>query len=279
MTEAQETFHALAEPLRRVVRALHGTGQHDSKPCLGSPAHIQDQDQTMRGAWGDRPAHDANIHAHQLCIAASDHLMAMAELLESDEVGAFSLYTVARGVLEASARAWYLIDPDANTSERVRRYMNEELWAINESRRFLDGLGADTELLDDRERAIRNSTTDDLIKTKNGWQLGEERPSAMRLSDQILGSPSSRPGFGAATYRFMSATAHSGIHGLARGFEVHGTTATAAKTSRSVARHLLWPVQAYLDMGDRFLRHYGWDEAQWDAERDGVRQVWALHAC
>jgi hypothetical protein len=63
-----------------------------------------------------------------LLASASDHLRAIADLL-APKHGFLPSFTLARALLEASARAWYLLDPDIGCDERLRRYVNERLSA------------------------------------------------------------------------------------------------------------------------------------------------------
>lgn len=283
MIEPKNAFGMLAGHLRRSVRALEiGKGDGQGDPLPGSRAIIENQDDSLRGPWGQTPARDANTLARLLCISASDHLLAMADSLESTSTGAFVCYTIGRGVLEAAGRAWYLSDPGADIRERVRRYMNERLWNINEARRFLEGLRADTSRLNTVEHAIQRTAEASgftLKKGRSGWQLDSERPSAMKLCDLVISPQSSSSGFGTATYRFISTSAHaseSGIIGHLGPFD--GIRVSVEKSSETQARYLLWCVKAYLTMGDRFLDHFGWDKDHWTPEHDETLGFWIQHA-
>ncbi|MGI5201336.1 hypothetical protein ACQEU6_07050 [Spirillospora sp. CA-108201] len=68
--------------------------------------------------------------------------------------GIFSTYTVARGLLETPARAWYLLEPDIDMLERVRRHMNERLHSLDESRLPIHGQGLAATQQDDLEKKI-----------------------------------------------------------------------------------------------------------------------------
>lgn len=283
MTEPTTAFDMLAGHLRQAVHALEaGKGDGDGRPLPGSPAAHENEDESLHGDWGQTPALDANNLGRLLCISASDHLLSLADALDSPDTGAFVSFTIGRGVLEAAGRAWYLTDPAVDLRERVRRYMNEKLWSINESRRFLDGLQSGTDKLDEIEDAIRRTAESKghaVRNSRNGWRLDDERPSVMAVCDLVLPTQSGRPEFGSATYRFLSASAHGGEAGLAGHLDHdNDTQVTVIKKSESHARYLLWPLKAYVAMGDRFLRHYGWDNKSWAQARDAALEFWVLHA-
>lgn len=283
VTEPTTAFDVLARHLREVVHALEAAkGNRDGHPLPDSPAALENEDASLHGEWGQTPTRGANNLGRLLCISASDHMLSLADSLESTITGAFVSFTTGRGVLEAAGRAWYLTDPAVDLRERVRRYMNEKLWSINESRRFLAGLQSDSDKLDEIEGAIRRTAESKgyaVRNSRNGWQLDDERPSVVELCNLVLATPSGTPEFGSATYRFLSASAHGGEAGLAGHLEhADDTQITVVKRSESHARYLLWPVTAYASMGDRFLRHYGWDITHWDQARDATLEFWTQHA-
>jgi hypothetical protein len=283
MTEPTTAFDMLAWHLRQIVHALEaGKGDSDGHPLLGSSAARENEDESLRGEWGQTPASDANNLGRLLCISASDHMLSLADALASPSTGAFVSFTIGRGVLEAAGRAWYLMDPAVDLRERVRRYMNEKLWSINESRRFLEGLQSGTGKLDEVEDAIRRTATGKgyaVRESRNGWQLGDERPTIVAACDLVLSTQSGRPEFGSATYRFLSASAHGGEAGLAGHLEHEGDTQfTVVKKSERHARYLLWPLKAYVVMGDRFLHHYGWDDTSWNQACNAALRFWVQHA-
>jgi hypothetical protein len=287
MTEPTTAFDMLAEHLRQVVHALEaGKSDSDGRPLPGSPAARENEDESLHGEWGQTPALDANNLGRLLCISASDHVLSLADALESPITGAFVSFTIGRGVLEAAGRAWYLTDPAIDLRERARRYMNEKLWSINESRRFLNGLQSDTGKLDEVEDAIRRTAETKSYSVgrtggnpRSEWHLDDKRPSVMAVCDLILPARPGKPEFGSATYRFLSASAHGGEAGLAGHLE-HGDDAqiTVVKKPESHARYLFWPVKAYVSMGDRFLHHYGWDNTLWDQARDATLGFWVQQA-
>lgn len=282
VTESPDAFAWLAESLRQTVHALEaGKGDGQGKPLPGSPATVENQDISLRGDWGQAPARDTNELARLLCVSASDHLLALADAVESPTYGVFASYTDARGVLDQATRAWYLTEPTGEIRERVRRGMNERLWDIDESRRFLKGINEDTSRLDDMEQSIcQTAQVHGFVvgKSRSGPQLADPRPSIMKLSGLILKSDNGTTDFGEAAFRFLSSPTHGAGSGLiGRLIDVDGIK-TPGKDSTTMARYLLWPVNAYIAMGDRFLDHYGWAKGEWERARQQTLERWVGHA-
>lgn len=117
-------FDAMADHLRRLVRALEdGKGTSGGSPASGSPAGLLARDRTFGAGWGDAPGLDLANYARLLVVSANDHMMTFADSLQSTTSGIYSSYTLARGVLEAASRAWYLTEPSLDHHERIGRYM------------------------------------------------------------------------------------------------------------------------------------------------------------
>ena len=262
MVQQANPFHELSTRLRRAVRALESgkpsSGSAVAKPAAESRAAIENDDDTLPG-WDGPIARGANAYARILCISASDHLMEMANSLESTNSGVFSVYTLGRGVLETAARASYLLDPTIEVRERVQRYINELLHNINESRRLLVGLDSNTEQVTEFEQANGFDITQPK-KSSEPWRIDDGRPSSMALA----GLTAVKVEHGRASYRFLSSIAHGAEHGLLGLLpREDGATAMLEKRSDKQAFYLLNAVTAYTLMGNRFLDHYGWDQSQW----------------
>lgn len=283
---AAPAFAALACHLDKIVYALEsGRASDTALPLPGSRAAAECDDKSLNGDWGDAPTKDANNFARLLCNSASDHVLALAGTLRSPDHGATSSFTVGRGLMEAASRAWYHLDPDADVRERVRRFMNERLWSFAESRRFLKGLGDGTTAVAKAEEAILRTAEVQNFNARRSSRgskeryLGEPRPTIMNLCDVVLPSQPERPNFGSAIYRFLSASAHGGLQGLIGHLEkADDGSAALVKSSEKHARHLLWPLRAYVAMGNRFLDHYGWPKERWEQERDAALDFWVQHA-
>lgn len=145
MTDAENALVVLGRLLRETVYALErGKGDTGGMPAPGSRASREHEDQSLTGEWGQAPARDASTLARIQC----------------------------SGALEAAARSWYLADPDITIRERVRRYMNERLRDIHESRSFHEKLGADSSEIYAQEEAISRAAQKHEFDVQNseGWQ-------------------------------------------------------------------------------------------------------------
>jgi hypothetical protein len=210
-------------------------------------------------------------------------MLSLADSFESVETGAFVSYTIGRGALEAAARSWYLTAPDITVRERVRRYMNERLRDIYESRAFLRRLAADAGDISALEEGISRAAEGhgfDVYTSNRGKKWLDQEPlSISALCDLVLASPDSASQFGRATYSFLSASAHGTESGLVRHLDqIGGQTVTVAKSSEKQARYLLWPLKAYVAMGNRILDHFGWDATYWKAQLAETLDFWVNHA-
>lgn len=60
--------------------------------------------------------------------------------------------------------------------------------------------------------------------------------------------------------------------------QVDGLKVTVGKSSEKQARYLLWPLKAYVRMGDRILNHFGWNRTYWGAQVAETLTFWVNHA-
>jgi hypothetical protein len=281
---SEETaFTVLGHHARFLVYGLDAGRPDDAgTPASGSPAALEAADTSLAGVWGADPARQATNLGRTLAAAASDHLLALADLLKSEQTGAFAAFTIGRGLLETAARSWYLLEPAIEVRERVRRHMNERLWSLHESGRFLGGLKSDTRALDELTSAITQTAQAHgfvVRSTRGGPQLGEARPSSMGVCDLLFPVSPSGPKMGSASYQFLSSSAHGGEAGLAGHLQQEADGQfSVVKHSEEHARYLLWPLRAYVEMGDRLLAHFGWNTEHWVQCREDALAMWVEHA-
>jgi hypothetical protein len=243
-------------------------------------------DESIARVWGDAVTfQDSSGHIRLLGVSASDHLLSMADALESRSSGAFSTYTLGRGALESAVRAWYLTDPTVEALERMRRFVNERLWGISEAFHFLKGINDESpDVLEQAETRIVEVAAKaglDVRRIKRGRRyIGDDRPTIMQLCNLVLGEPAGRmAGFGSVTYRLLSSPAHGAEFGLAGRLQKTSSGASIpGKDSITLAKHLIWPLVAYVEMGDRRLAYFGWDDEPWRHERETTLRLWRGHA-
>lgn len=86
-------------------------------------------------------------------------------------------------------------------------------------------------------------------------------------------------GFGSVTYRLLSSPAHGAEFGLAGRLQKTSSGASIpGKDSITLAKHLIRPLVAYVEMGDRRLAYFGWDDEPWRHERETTLRLWRGHA-
>lgn len=184
------------------------------------------EDPQYAGRWGTRPVQDATMAAISALALAEDHLAGMARLIEGP--GAVTApITLARTVLAASARAFWLLDPSIDGRERLRRALNLQLDSYRERSGLLeDTTGPEHARLVMLKLAITQTAPHhgfevhrDTRGPKGLWPktwLGEAKkapPGEMQLVEQLLHVEGEK-GIGTRAYRYASAIAHAQPHGL-----------------------------------------------------------------
>jgi hypothetical protein len=98
----------------------------------GSPAHMEIRDTDLDGP---EPAESVRA-AYQpagLLLTAGTHLLGCIAQLMQPPIGILGYQIIERSVLEVSARAWWLLEPDLGGRKRVSRAWTEQLFAAQES--------------------------------------------------------------------------------------------------------------------------------------------------
>jgi hypothetical protein len=108
----------------------------DRKPASGSQLDRERRQAAAAGldapgtAWGIDVVEAAVNQAVASQAAADDQLVCMQHVLP-EPLTTFGITTLARGVVEAACRAWWLLDPSINVRTRIARSMTlrlETLW-------------------------------------------------------------------------------------------------------------------------------------------------------
>jgi Golgi nucleoside diphosphatase len=106
-------FDAMADALDTMVEAMYyAKSVNGNTARASSPAAWENTGGVrLQGDWSSNPVLDANLSAGLLANSASDHVQGLAAVLRMESSGIFPTYTVARGLVDAAARAWYLLEP------------------------------------------------------------------------------------------------------------------------------------------------------------------------
>lgn len=243
MPVAGLAFSEVAASLTDLADSVFAEATHSLTPSLATRRYAEETDgQFMYG-------HLLRVIALGVA-GAAQHAEVFGRLL-GDGSNPLPTFTVARAGTTAAARTGYLVEPNIEARERLRRAANDVLYALSEVDRILvdsrrkilhsvltdvleneeqidrivGGLhgeeGARAEILEwGKSPAVGFQT---LPKGRGGWKyLAEEgaterRPSDMEAIERILGRNEDgwRPGMGAAFFQTTSSVMHSSAHGLA----------------------------------------------------------------
>src|SRR5664280_2791765 len=133
-----DTGDARVEALGRLIDAhLNHVNQQlgpeiETKPGSLCAVERTTSESGPNGLWTDEPPHTAFSVVNLKLIAAKDHLLALRRLLEPP-VTLFGPMTMARASVEASAAAYWLLDPTISVRDRVARSLADRLRSAGES--------------------------------------------------------------------------------------------------------------------------------------------------
>ena len=223
--------------------------------------------------------------AHLGLLSALDHLDGLAVLLANPNV-VFSPATVCRGAIEAGAVCYYLLDPHVGPREHARRYTNERLETLNETRLFAERTGQK------QPAEERKTKTAELIREarelglavhepRQAWQapyVGSKPPSTTTLIQEVL----STGDLGKNLYWFLSATVHARAHGLAQYLTVLEHTherdvvrTTLAVTPDQAAIRYSGANLTVAAAGARLFKRFGWDDSSLALPTQLTLAAWA----
>ncbi len=223
--------------------------------------------------------------AHLGLLSALDHLNGLAVLLANPDV-VFSPATVCRGAIEAGAVCYYLLDPAVGPREHARRYTNERLATLNETRLFAERTGQ-AKPVEARNAKIAELMVEakalgwEVHEPKQAWQapcVGSRPPSTTALVQEIL----STGDLGKNLYWFLSATAHARAHGLAEYLTVLEDThdsnvvrMTLAVTPAQAAIRYSGASLTVAAAGARLFNRFGWDDSSLALPTQLTLAAWA----
>jgi hypothetical protein len=183
---------------------------------------------------------------------------------------------------EASARAWYLLEPDLGVRERVRRYVNERLWSLHEQVRLHVGTddAADvselrSEIAEAQSAAERRGYSVFRSSGQKVPRIGDPRPSNLELIGQI-GGLHDNVDLGRLMYRTYSAIAHGTWHGLDDqmwSISEEGPDSHVRDDPSARATVLNFPIMLLLSGLGRAQSYFGWESIPL---KSAVLQCWVL---
>lgn len=283
MSLSSEDLHALIH--LQVEGAIAAAQQHRAEQVTdfapGSQVEHEmlhnDEVRLDSSEWGSVPVEAAYSVGATTILAASYNLASLSQLLSPNhELSLFGFQVVTRSIVEASARAWWLLDPKLSARQRVARSLTERLHSVRQS-----------ELA---ERAARRdipaavSVSEDNVSA----QLVELCAEAARLGlredrndhDKLLGFEDARRtnattlvrrflddiGFhsGEVVYRFYSAIVHATSYAILQYFAAVDTNTQGQLRSvqprlefAAVGNAAVLGLSSYLAVLERHGRLYG----------------------
>jgi hypothetical protein len=129
--ETKPSPDAIATSLRGLVAEVETARdacRGDFRP--DSPAVADWAANQMPGEWGPQLLQDAYRTAELYGASVTDHVLAIADLIEGSRP--FAVASIARALVEPASRAIWLLEPNLEPIERVRRLVNDILFAAFE---------------------------------------------------------------------------------------------------------------------------------------------------
>ncbi len=256
----------------------------------GSPAAIEADTDTFAGAWGSHPIREAYLLGGLLLAHAADHIRAVGSLLCTEGV-LFSVLTLIRPTLEATAQARYLLAPDIDSRERVRRGQNMRLKGYSEALNILiDADEASKQQLRIRNFEIKHAADSNgfhFVNPRRRHGLEPERyldsrtPSAQQLIGELLGSPGGNAG--QLIHRMSSAVLHAQQHGLLMLIradeavptdEVGISIAPMGMSLQEVARWTFVPILGLDALMKVACPRLGWQAMAWASATEAAKADW-----
>ena len=219
-----EPFADLASSTEEFAKEFREFMTRNPRPAAGSPADKATQGEPFAGDWGEHPSRDIFATTYLAATSCTDLLLGLADVLRARNA-LFATYTLTRGAVEAAALGCYLTDQDIDGRERVRRTLNYRLDAMCERVWLFTDMHGDyaAEKLDETKQRIadfargarqHSFSFHDMNGKGRSAHIGPSQPAAMNLIS--LAVDKDTPELGRTYQRLLSATAHSGVHGLAR---------------------------------------------------------------
>lgn len=213
---------ALAGSIRDLLGAVDEAGGAEDWTLRPSgPASRDCLANEQPSGWGTHPLRDAYQTGTMLWYVAYHDALAVADLLDSGR--GIGLLVVSRSLAEASARCEMLMRFGTMPELRIRRMINERLYALHEDWRYTKDVPAldSSWQIPTCERLIDVGVYEFGLPVQRpndrsaGW-VGAARESTMKILGDLLGSPM----YAGMFYRNTSALSHAAIHGLTKHLEV-----------------------------------------------------------
>jgi hypothetical protein len=214
-TDADKEVQRLARLVDAHLTHVSDQLGQEIEAAAGSPFLLEQANSETgpAGKWGDVPVHTAMSLASLKLTAAQDHIASLYKQLQPPHT-LFGLAVMARASVEASAKAFWLLDPKLSVRDRIARSLGEQLFSAEEADAALDLFVDDWNGTGDIA-AIKSEATNLGVKWKRP-------PKMTTLAGQVLAEHTDHPGRGCGAYMYMCAVAHSTHYAALQHFEPIG---------------------------------------------------------
>jgi hypothetical protein len=221
-------------------------------------------------AWGTNVVQVAVNQAVASMAAADDQLIAMQQVLQ-EPLTTFGITTLARGVVEASCRAWWLFDPSVDVRTRVARSMTLRLETLWRNRAIEDTLDLPRTAAARIEEILAVAPKKNFKVIEEGRRtpaaIEEALPWSARLYEAILGNKE----LGYGIWADFAAVAHGQVGGIMQRLQLVDRPNNLAPDVRwatvdplrAMGPALCAALLAHFQAFGRELDLHGWEQAAW----------------
>lgn len=276
--------------LRPIIAALASTVEvsaiarypHRFDVVPGSPADAEFAKQgRFAGPWSPTPLAEATMIGNTIVYAAEDHLRSMGELIAGGD-SRLGPFVLARAAFEASARGWWIFDPDIGLEDRLCRGANATLNSFYERAKLDREMGV-AETRAPKIKAIFDTAQQTGLpvtpsRKKSPRWLGDGWPDTTTLCRQFM-EDSDQRSVGGVLYRYLCAMTHGTLDGLLRNVQPieglppgqTGTMTTQEIDPHELAMFASSVLVAYVIAAERQMVYFGWNGPAWNEWKSAVR--------
>jgi ribonuclease HI len=260
--------------LNEVARNYQYSNDFQPAPNSIATREVNKEQPVLAGDWSAKPVYDAYAMAASALFGAEDHLDALTRILK-DPTPRVATATLVRGVLEASGRAWWLLDPGIGARLRVARSMTERLFNLGERMKIEADIGKQTIEAERRIEKIVSSARHKGFRVLPGKPeaIEERRPGNTELSAMLLSGSEEK--FGRVAYRYLSAVAHANQSGIMAGLNrerdpqsVHDFIGVPDISPSAIEPLVAMAAIAFVASFDRQVKLFGWEARTWVSRRN-----------
>jgi hypothetical protein len=207
--------------------------------------------------------------------ALAEQSLAIGRLITDPDIGVHGILGVeacARSAVENGAKAWWLLDPEIDAHQRIRRYWLEQLYSAFAAETLASQMGwalpVDELGFSPTSHRVRRSCLE-MGLTVGGDRRkplvdGESRPTATDMVSDLLDATVFRESK-EMVYRLLSATTHGTAYGMLRAYRPTDETHLGERIVERIADHRIIEsaasvtLESFAVLMDRVVDFMGWD--------------------